>query len=200
MTHQQTGSINVIFGPMFSGKTTELLKRIRRYTVAGRECLVLKYKSDTRYSEDDVSTHDKVLFPSLPVAELREATDRLEKTEVVGIDEGQFFRDIVEFSEDLASRGKVVIIACLDGTFQREGFGKVLDLVPRAESVVKLRAVCMSCGDEAPFTRRLTDDTRLEVIGGEDIYAAVCRRCFSDAAAPDSIREKLKKRKGVKIP
>jgi thymidine kinase len=98
--------------------------------------------------------------------------------DVVGIDEGQFFPDLLHFVELWANLGKIVIVAALDGTFQRKPFGNVLSLVPLAESVTKLNSVCMMCYADAPFTRRLTSETEVEVIGGADKYIAVCRACF----------------------
>jgi len=173
-----TGSIQVIFGPMFSGKTTELLRRIRRYTVANRTCLVIKYKKDTRYSADEMSTHDKQMWSARPADKLSELQQHAEKVEVIGIDEGQFFPDVVEFTERMANMGKTVIVAALDGTFQRKPFGDILQLVPMSESVTKLNAVCMICYKDAAYTKRLSDDTKIEVIGGSDMYISVCRNCF----------------------
>lgn len=98
--------------------------------------------------------------------------------DVVAIDEGQFFPDVVEISEKLANEGVVVVIAALDGTFQRKPFGEILSLVPLAEQVVKLSAVCIECGNEAAFTRRTVDSQEVELIGGEEIYKPVCRNCF----------------------
>ncbi len=100
------------------------------------------------------------------------------KYDVVAVDEGQFFQDIVEVSERLANEGVVVIIAALDGTFQRKPFGHILSLVPMAEQVIKLSAVCIECGREAAFTRRTVDSQEVELIGGEESYKPVCRNCF----------------------
>ncbi|KYO27386.1 thymidine kinase, cytosolic [Alligator mississippiensis] len=97
---------------------------------------------------------------------------------VIGIDEGQFFPDIVEFCEAMANAGKTVIVAALDGTFQRKAFGSILNLVPLAESVVKLNAVCMECYQEASYTKRLGAEREVEVIGGADKYHSVCRLCY----------------------
>lgn len=99
--------------------------------------------------------------------------------DVIGIDEGQFFPDIVPFCEDMANGGKVVIVAALDGTFQRKGFGSILELVPLAESVTKLTAVCMMCYADGSFSKRIGSETAVEVIGGADKYVAVCRACFN---------------------
>jgi len=172
------GSIQIILGPMFSGKTTELLRRIRRFTVANRTCLVIKYKKDTRYSADEMSTHDKQMWTAKPAERLSEVQQYAVKVDVVGIDEGQFFPDIVEFAERMANLGKTVIVAALDGTFQRKPFGEMLQLIPLSESVTKLNAVCMICFKDGAFTKRLSDDTKIEVIGGSDMYISVCRNCF----------------------
>jgi thymidine kinase len=101
--------------------------------------------------------------------------------DVVAIDEGQFFPDIVDVSERLANEGVVVVIAALDGTFQRKPFGHILSLVPMAEQVIKLSAVCIECGREAAFTRRTVDSQEVELIGGEESYKPVCRNCFDPA-------------------
>ncbi|KAK7930247.1 hypothetical protein WMY93_006642 [Mugilogobius chulae] len=97
---------------------------------------------------------------------------------VIGIDEGQFFPDTVPFAEEMANLGKIVIVAALDGTFQRKAFGNILSLVPLAESVVKLHAVCMQCYKEAAYTKRIGAEKEVEVIGGADKYQAVCRKCY----------------------
>lgn len=172
------GHIEVILGPMFSGKTTELIRRIRRYTIAKKRCLQIKYKADTRYSEECASTHDKQMIAAKSCTYLKEAENLLENYDVIGIDEGQFFQDVVSFAEEAANKGKIVIVSALDGTFKREAFGSILDLIPIAEKVTKLNAVCMLCCQEASFTKRLSEETAIEVIGGSDKYIAVCRSCF----------------------
>lgn len=173
------GQIQVIFGPMFSGKTTELLRRIKRYQVANHSCMVIKYEKDNRYDVDGVATHDRQTLRASACSVLDHIKSKAMDYSVLGIDEGQFFPDVVEFSEEMASLGKTVIIAALDGTFQRQAFGRVLDLVPLAESVVKLNAVCMHCFKDAAFTKRLGEEKKVEVIGGADKYMAVCRDCYN---------------------
>ncbi|KAF6097668.1 thymidine kinase 1 [Phyllostomus discolor] len=148
------GQIQVILGPMFSGKSTELMRRVQRFQIAQYKCLVIKYAKDTRYS-NLFSTHDRNTMEALPACQLRDTTQEALGVDVIGIDEGQFFPDIVEFSEAMANSGKTVIVAALDGTFQRKAFGAILNLVPLAESVVKLNAVCMECFREAAYTKRL---------------------------------------------
>ncbi|XP_027706021.1 thymidine kinase, cytosolic isoform X1 [Vombatus ursinus] len=171
------GQIQVILGPMFSGKSTELMRRVRRFQIAQYKCLVIKYAKDTRYGKS-FSTHDRNIMEALPACLLRDVAQDALAVTVIGIDEGQFFPDIVEFSENMANAGKTVIVAALDGTFQRKPFGNILNLVPLAESVVKLTAVCMECFREAAYTKRLGVEKEVEVIGGADKYHSVCRLCY----------------------
>jgi thymidine kinase len=161
----------------FAGKTTELLRRVRRFTIANYKCCVLKYAKDIRYSEECAATHDKVTSAAFPCCELFGFRDA-QLYDVIGIDEGQFFSDVVRFAEEMANLGKIVIIAALDGTFQRKPFGHVLDLIPLAENVVKLSAVCLMCHSNGSFTRRLGTETQVELIGGAETYTSVCRKCF----------------------
>eukprot|EP00456_Euglypha_rotunda_P016520 TRINITY_DN15474_c0_g1_i2.p1 TRINITY_DN15474_c0_g1~~TRINITY_DN15474_c0_g1_i2.p1 ORF type:complete len:242 (+),score=20.43 TRINITY_DN15474_c0_g1_i2:108-833(+) len=181
------GQVQVILGPMFSGKTTELLRRIRRYTIAKRKCVVIKYNKDTRYDAECAATHDRQTEKAIAAGILSDVpASVLSHADVVGIDEGQFFSDVVEFSETMANQGKVVIVAALDGTFERKPFGSILNLIPLAEQVIKLSAVCMICNEEAAFTKRLSEETKVEVIGGQDKYISTCRRCFVIKVQPSS--------------
>ncbi|XP_067914474.1 thymidine kinase, cytosolic [Heterodontus francisci] len=172
------GQIQIIFGPMFSGKSTELMRRVRRFQIAQYDCLVIKYAKDIRYSKEDLATHDKFTMKAVPATKLSEVRQEALKCAVIGIDEGQFFPDCVEFAEEMANKEKTVIVAALDGTFQRKAFGNILNLVPLAESVVKLSAVCMECYREAAYTKRLGTEKEVEVIGGTDMYRATCRLCY----------------------
>ncbi|XP_067287519.1 thymidine kinase, cytosolic [Pseudorasbora parva] len=172
------GQIQVIFGPMFSGKSTELMRRVRRFQVAQYSCLLIKYAKDTRYSQTGMATHDMSTMEAVPASCLRDVWALALQACVIGIDEGQFFPDTVEFCEEMANMGKTIIVAALDGTFQRKAFGNILNLVPLAESVVKLNAVCMQCFKEAAYTKRLGAEKEVEVIGGADMYHAVCRSCY----------------------
>ena len=111
---------------------------------------------------------------------------------MIGLDEGQFFTDVVEFAENLANIGKTVVIAALDGTYQRQKFNRILELVPLSEHVVKLNAVCMMCAGDAAFTKRIkSNDDRLEVIGGAETYMATCRECHNEKGISASDRLKL---------
>ncbi|XP_061736886.1 thymidine kinase, cytosolic [Nerophis ophidion] len=174
------GQIQIIFGPMFSGKSTELMRRVRRFQIAQYCCLVVKYAKDTRYSDTGMATHDKNTMEAVAANRLSDVRSAASQASVIGIDEGQFFPDTVEFCEEMANLGKTVIVAALDGTFQRKPFGNILNLVPLAESVVKLHAVCMQCYKEAAYTKRIGAEKEVEVIGGADKYQAVCRKCYGD--------------------
>lgn len=185
---QRVGSLEVIFGPMFSGKSTELQRRLRRHTMASRRVLVVKYAGDNRY-DDAVGTttaavtHDLATMPALPTKDLRNIDNVAHNYDVIGIDEGQFFDDVAAFCEKWARAGKTVIVAALDATFQRKPFNSVLQLVPLAENVTKLTAVCTDCAADAAFTARTTKETSVELIGGASQYKAVCRACYGKYAA-----------------
>ncbi|GFO38103.1 thymidine kinase [Plakobranchus ocellatus] len=176
------GQIQVIFGPMFSGKTTELMRRMKRYQIANQKCMIIKYAKDVRYDTSGIATHDKQVLSAWPTENLTDLYSEACKHDVIGIDEGQFYPEIVSFCDKLAELGKVVIVAALDGTFQKKGFGDILNLVPIAESVIKLNAVCMSCFGEGSFTKRKGSEKKVEVIGGAEMYLATCRGCFHSPA------------------
>ena len=194
-----SGRIEIIFGPMFSGKSTELLRRIKRHTFAKQKCLVIKYRFDKRYSEKDMATHDQQKINALSCTKLEEASSIFKEYQVIGIDEGQFFPDIVEMAEIFANDGKIVIIACLDGTFQRKPFGKILELVPLAEKVTKLSAVCVICGKAGSFTQRIVANDQIELIGGSECYRPLCRGCFYSSNKENTLlsppKEKMKEDK-----
>ncbi|XP_046359415.2 thymidine kinase, cytosolic-like [Haliotis rufescens] len=186
------GQIQIIFGPMFSGKTTELMRRMKRYQVANYSCLIVKYAKDTRYDNNGIATHDRQVLPAIAAETLMTLANEMMEYEVIGIDEGQFFPDVVDFADAMAEKGKVVIVAALDATFQKKGFGDILNLVPLAEHVMKLSAVCMNCYNEASFTKRKGKETEVEVIGGADKYLAVCRACFKSPCKKSPRRSPLK--------
>lgn len=181
---QPKGQIQLIIGPMFSGKTTELMRRLKRYEIANHKCLIVKYAGDTRYDAENISTHDKQAMAAVKATTLSNLRDVMSDFRIIGIDEGQFFPDIVEFAEDMAEAGKIVVVAALDGTYQRQGFPNILTLVPLSESVIKLSAVCMLCFAEAAYTKRRGREKEVEVIGGADKYMAVCRGCYSQDDTP----------------
>lgn len=172
--------IESIFGPMFAGKTSELMRKIKRHRLAQKKCLVINYFADNRYStEPKITSHDQLSIDAIKVKQLCEVPkNQLEDVQVIGIDEGQFFTDLIEQSEKWANEGKIVIVAALDCTYQKKPFNKVTDLLALSEKVTKLTAVCMDCGKDAAFTKRISSEGEIELIGGLDKYKPVCRACF----------------------
>lgn len=192
------GSIHVITGPMFAGKTTALLKRVQKEADAGRRVSLVKSDKDNRYAVAAVVSHDGVQMPCVAVPSLaafREhvGEEEYKQMDVIGIDEAQFFDDLVEFCQNAADLdNKTVIVAGLDGDFLRRRFGAALDLIPLADSVTKLHARCELCNQPAPFTFRKTVDTETEIIGGADVYMPVCRHHFvSGQCAVETARSVL---------
>ena len=183
---QSSGHIELIIGPMFAGKTTELQQRVKRYRQANHQCIVVKFAGDDRYTSDAATcTHDGTKLQgkaggiqTVAARSLAEVMQALTPYSVVAIDEGQFFRDIAEAADALANQGKIVVVSALDGTFERKPFDSILSLIPLAESVHKMTAVCKLCFRTAHFSKRTTNDTAVEVIGGEDMYIPVCRACY----------------------
>ena len=178
--NDRNGSIQLITGPMFSGKTTELLRVMKRYELAKMKVATVKYEGDNRYSSTQISTHDGRTRDALTSSsQLDTVVEGLKEYDVIGIDEGQFFKDIVNICEELANSGCKVIVAALDGTFERKPFGHIHELMSRCEKVKKLSAICEYCHGDAAFTLRVTNEEAIEVIGGADKYRAVCRKCHS---------------------
>ena len=176
-----SGSIELFTGPMFAGKTTALIKNIRRYTEAKYKTLIIKYSKDTRYGEEhEAVSHDQEKWEALPTMTLMPVVNVALEYEVIGVDEGQFFPDLIEFCELMAAYGKKVLIAALDGTFQRKPFGNIHELMPLCEQITKLKSLCVFCGKNASFSMRTTADESVEVIGGAEMYCAVCRKCYHE--------------------
>ena len=175
------GKVQAIFGPMFSGKSTELLRKIRRHKIASKRCLVINYIMDNRYSTEEVAaTHDKHFIEARKLQRLSELSDEeILSYDVIGIDEGQFFPDLVENCDRWADLGVTVIVAALDCTFEKKSFGNVPLLLAISENVKKLSAICKICNDKASFTKRLTQNKELNLIGGTETYMPVCRKCYN---------------------
>ena len=173
------GSIEVICGNMFSGKTEELIRRLRRAKIARLNVKIFKPKIDTRYEEGNIVSHNQLKLESLAVKKINELNDLASDADVVGIDEAQFFDDsIIEIAKDLSSKGKRVIIAGLDTDFKGEPFGPMPKLMCEADFLDKLQAICVKCGNPASYTQRLSKDNKQVVIGETDIYEARCRHCY----------------------
>jgi thymidine kinase len=182
MKHTQ-GSIEVICGSMFSGKTDELIRRLVRATIARQKVQVFKPAIDVRYAAEKVTSHAGADYGALPVERAADIPGRLEPdTTVVGIDEAQFFdEDVVRVARELAERGIRVLIAGLDTDFRGEPFGCMPVLMSIAEHVDKLHAICMTCGGEASRTQRLVNgkparyDDPVVIVGASELYEARCR-------------------------
>ena len=177
------GSIEVVCGSMFSGKTDELIRRLVRATIAKQNVQVFKPAIDVRYAVEKVTSHAGSNFDATPVEKAIDILGKLDKnTTVVGIDEAQFFDpDIVQIAQQLAARGIRVLVAGLDTDFRGEPFGPMPILMSVAERVDKLHAICMVCGDEASRTQRLVNgkparfDDPVVIVGASEMYEARCR-------------------------
>jgi thymidine kinase len=177
------GSIEVVCGSMFSGKTDELIRRLVRATIAKQKVQVFKPVMDIRYAVEKVTSHAGANYDAIPVASAAEIHSKLDsETTVVGIDEAQFFNpEIAEVAQELAARGVRVIVAGLDMDFRGEPFGPMPLILAKAERVDKLHAICMVCGDEASRTQRLVNgkpakyDEPVVIVGASELYEARCR-------------------------
>jgi thymidine kinase len=183
MVHHE-GSVEVVCGSMFSGKTEELIRRLKRAAIARQKVQVFKPSIDDRYHSEKVTSHDGLYFDALPIRDSREILINIQPdTTVVGIDEGNFLdTGIVEVVGQLAERGVRVIIAGLDTDFRGEPFGSMPELMARAEKVDKLQAICMVCGEPASRTQRLVDgrparfNDPVIIVGAAEMYEARCRK------------------------
>ena len=185
MSRNTTGRLELICGSMFSGKTEELIRRIRRAVIAKQKVQVFKPAIDYRYHVQRVTSHNGIDFEAYPVSSAEEIGPALDAdTTVVAIDEVQFFdEDVVKVCEALAEDGKRVICAGLDMDFRGIPFGPMPQLMARSEQVRKLHAICVVCGDEASRTQRLIDgqpaafDDPVVLVGASEVYEARCRQC-----------------------
>jgi len=176
---RKTGWIEVIAGCMFSGKTEELIRRIRRAQIARQQVAIFKPKIDTRYSNDHIVSHSELKIPSTVVENPGEILKAAGDAQVVGIDEAQFFdMSIVDVAEQLANEGKRVIIAGLDQDYRGKPFEPIPQLLAVAEYITKTLAICVICGNPADRTQRTTEANERVLVGATDSYEARCRMCF----------------------
>src|SRR5215210_8017671 len=175
-----TGWIEVICGPMFSGKSEELMRRLRRAMIARKRVQVFKPVIDDRYSHDEIVSHGDVRMQSEVVSGAAEIVKTLDwRTQVVGVDEANFMGpELIDVAEQLADSGKQVILAGLDTDFMGRPFSPIPELLAHAESITKTLAICMRCGNPAKHTQRLVESEDLIVVGAAGMYEARCRRCF----------------------
>lgn len=176
---RHTGWIEVICGSMFSGKTEELIRRVRRAQIARQKVELFKPSIDKRYSESEIVSHDAQKLPSRVVKDANEIIPLSLEAQVVAIDEAQFYKkNLVKVAKTLANMGKRVIIAGLDTDFRGEPFQPIPDLLAIAEYITKTHAICVICGNPANFTQRKTESKDQVLLGTSDIYEARCRNCF----------------------
>lgn len=168
--------LHIIMGNMFSGKTSEMIRRLKRYKVIDKRILVINSQKDTRSSEEVLRTHDNVTFKCIKTNNLLEI--HIDDADIIAIDEAQFFHGLKLFIEKALEANKTVLIAGLDGDYKQRKFGELLDCIPLADEITKLSAMCMDCldGTHGPFTKRIVKSKKLELVGGDDMYKAVCRK------------------------
>jgi thymidine kinase len=195
------GWIEVVCGPMFSGKSEELIRRLRRAEIARQRVQIFKPVIDQRYSSDHIVSHSDLRIHSDSVATATEVQAKLDlRTEVIGIDEAQFLGEaVVELVVRLADMGKRIVIAGLDTDYLGRPFHPMPELLAVADEITKTLAICMQCGNPAKHTQRLIASQDLIVVGAEGMYEARCRRCFEPmlAAAEDRKKKEAEVAAGV---
>jgi thymidine kinase len=185
------GWIEIVCGPMFSGKSEELIRRLRRARIARKRVQVFKPAIDDRYAADEIVSHGDQRMKSEVVAGAREIRSRMDwRTQVVGIDESNFFGgDLVEVAQQLADSGKQVIVAGLDTDYLGRPFSPMPELLCLAESITKTLAICVRCGNPAKHTQRLVESHDLILVGASGAYEARCRRCFEPGIPKQEVLE-----------
>jgi thymidine kinase len=175
---KDTGWIEVITGCMFSGKTEELIRRLRRAQIAKQKVKIFKPNIDSRYSKNSIVSHNEQSLPSILIDDIMEVFKHSEDAQVIGIDEAQFFsEDIVSLCNKLASEGKRIIVAGLDQDYTGKPFEPMPQLLAIAEYITKQHAICVVCGNPADKTQRKTTESERVIVGAADIYEARCRKC-----------------------
>ncbi len=179
LTPINSGWIEVICGSMFSGKTEELIRRLRRAQIAQMPTIIFKPRIDSRYSDSHIVSHNQIKLESHLVNTPQDILPLAENARVVAIDEAQFFDDsILDVCKILASQGKRVVVAGLDTDYRGVPFGPMPQLMCEADYLDKLQAICVVCGEPAGFTQRISGDSEQVVIGETDKYEARCRKCY----------------------
>ena len=175
----QGGKIKLILGPMFSGKSTRLVETVRKYTYKNKKTVLVNFIDDKRYSENSqIVTHDLNKYDSLSCKMLGEIYDIIKNYDVIGIDEGQFYSDVVNISEKLAYNGKIVIIAALSGNFKMEPFETVSKLISKADKIKLMKAYCFYCQKTAGFSLRTVCSDQEILIGAGEAFRPVCKKCY----------------------
>ena len=172
------GKIELILGPMFSGKSTRLIELMRKYVYKAKKTIMVKFYADQRYTDkSEVVTHDLIKYDSINCKILRNSFDTLKEYDVIGIDEGQFFADLVEVCEELALMGKIVLIAALNGDFRMEPFPVIQRIIAKADKIKLLKAYCFNCHKDAKFSLRIVQSNETVLIGAGESYKPACREC-----------------------
>lgn len=178
------GWIEVIVGSMFSGKTEELIRRLKRAKLANQKVRIFKHALDNRFSDDEVVSHDDNSIGSISVSSAKEILAHLSGIDVIGVDEGQFFADdLIEICNYIANSGVRIIVAGLDMDYQGKPFGFIPGLMAVADYVTKLQAVCVGCGNPAIYSHRKIDKNELVVLGAYNEYEPLCRGCYIKAVS-----------------
>ena len=179
LRNKNSGWIEVICGPMFSGKTEELIRRLVRAQFAKQKVKIFKPSLDNRYSEEYIVSHNQRKIKSIIIKSNDEIIKYSQDSDVVGIDEAQFCdSSLIDICKNLARAGKRVVVAGLEKDYQAIPFGPMPELLVDAEYVTKVNAICMKCGDQANFSQRITKEKKQVVVGEIDKYEARCRKCF----------------------
>lgn len=179
LSGKPSGWIEVICGSMFSGKTEELIRRLRRAQIAKQKVAIFKPKIDVRYSEDHIVSHNQQKIPSIAVKHAEDILKKVGDARVLGIDEAQFFdSSLVDVCRKLANAGRRVIVAGLDKDYRGEPFEPIPQMLCEAEYITKTLAICMQCGNPASYTQRILPSSERVLLGATDVYEARCRNCF----------------------
>jgi thymidine kinase len=184
---KKAGWIEVIAGSMFSGKTEELIRRIRRAQYAQQKVEIFKPAIDTRYSKEDVVSHNEISIQSTAVTSANTILMLTQDADVIGIDEAQFFDEgIIDVCNELANQGKRVIVAGLDMDFKGKPFGPMPGLFAIAEDITKVHAICLQCGDLAQYSHRKVPNQERVLLGETDTYEPLCRTCYLKMTKPQN--------------
>jgi thymidine kinase len=189
LAEKSTGYLELIIGPMFSGKTSKLLEIYKQCLFCDISVAVINHSIDNRYDDEMLSTHDKRMIPCTQTRDLRDIWNnsalehhlkKLRGADVILINEGQFFDDLYEVVSDMLDNNKIIYVAGLDGDFERKKFGQILDLVPLSDKVTKLTSLCSQCknGTNAIFSARLSTEKQQTLVGSSN-YLPVCRKCYN---------------------
>ncbi len=184
ISDNSAGYLEIVIGPMFSGKTSRLVEIYKQCKLCDIKVTVINHRIDERYDAELLSTHDKVKIPCIKIDKLMDLfantnEKELNTSEVILINEGQFFSDLEKFVKILLQKGKKIFICGLDGDFEQKKFGQILDLVPLCDKITKLTSLCLMCKNGRPgiFSKRISNETQQTVVG-YDNYIPVCRSCY----------------------